>query len=653
MASVTKTPTKRVIANILSGGALTSPDNAILVIGLRGIEGDTTTILPDLKPVNANYPKIGLYKPYKLPSFNSGNSCLNWLSNCGFKVTLGVQYNETFPAPNSISVSTNGLTVSLNWTQSPYGFQSLIGIPLSGTATQSAATGSLISASVNTNNSSTLVLSIGIGTTFTTTGNISISFINNSDNQPDKNRTEQICMQLYHLFETLNGCASQVASPSANFPDVYISMLTQQDGGYSPSSTPISLPSPSVVTVANGITTLTWNDQGTAIANQNLLNSFGLLPDSQLGNTIVSQNGSSAASGTFVAKYLTNLTLASSPSLGSGKLGSTVTLAPFSVSIILNNATGAFVTTETLNIKLDATQDVFTLNKSVYKPYIVGWHEDNSTNSSLNNVFTTAVGVSGLNSNSSIAQNQGGRTFGFLANISVSKYLISSLPTAYHDTNAMVWAWYPYQAMITDVPLTACHVAACMCALASLNGKPFDPLNKIYFPSLPVSSDTTQFISVGTQGDSESALQLGFSPLYINTNGQASTVRVVTGELTIPGSGSQIDNEFFPITTWQIISAFGQDLINYYSSPQFTNTRKTMDVGQSILAGAIAMARTYEKAGMLENVENSKTYFILTNDSTDPSKWVLQIPVQIVPEFNSLDIDLNILSSLLSFGVSL
>jgi hypothetical protein len=627
MGAVVKTPSKRVITKLVSGGLLTTPNNSVLVVGLRGIEGEPSVVMPQLQP-QAGYPSIGLFKPYPLPMFTSGNAALSWMQSCGFTVNFGVQFTISLPAPNA-AVLSNGV-YTLTWNVQPYGFDQLLGIPLTGSVKQNTSVGTLSTATVY-NNKCTMTIDVSSGVTFSTTAPLTVVYINSATAYPDPHRTEQICMQLYHLFETLNSAPTQLTSPAVAFPNVYISVLTQQDAGYAPSSTPIALPAPHSATKSNGMTTLLWNSVSPSVDTA-ILEAFGRLPDGQLGNTLVDQ-ATSLGKGVFYQKL--------TPGYATGAIA----------GMIVQDVSGTFNATNTISVVLDATQSVFELMQGTYLPYVAGWHEDTTANLATYTLQFTN-GINALNETNSIAQNGGGRTFGFLSNTTINKNLVNTLPTNYHNTMNMIWGWYPYLTTMQDIPVTACDVTACLCAIGASNGAPFNPMNRIVMPSLPTPLETSQDISVSPQGQSETALQLGYTPVFVNSNGQAATVRMVTGELTMPNT-TQVDNEFFPLSTWQIISAYGQDLISYFSGPQFTNTRKRADVGNSIVAGAVSIAKQYQQQGMFENVNQYVSQFVLQNDPVDPAKWILQAPAQIIPEFNALDIDVNILSSLLSFSVSL
>ena len=540
--SIIKTPFVTTNDQIVATNGLTNANNNVLVITQRGIVNNAT-ILPDLTPLNG-FPKISLYEPFLLPAFGSGNDCLNYLKSCGFVIGFGETGALNLPVAASItSVST---VYTLIYTGIPSGFDLIVNNSITGTATQGSSTGTVVSASIVNGNAQ---LVINSANTFTT-AILTINYVNRSITTPDPAQTEIAAMTLWTLFSELNQVGNQLTVASNTFPQVYLLLMGQNDTSYSPNTAAISLPIPAYETIIGTSVVLSFS----AIPAN-----WGLLPDNQLGSSILTQ-ATSLATGVFYQKGLGNL------------IGSTT---PNAVCyIILNNVTGTFNDTNLTSIVLDGTQSIDIMNTGNYCKYWLGYTEVTSANAAKTTQFKNIIDAQ--NNLNNIDQHGGGLTFGFLANVSQPLALANNLQQL--NDRFIITTYFPQPvSSLNLLQNTPSQVSAFIIACAVMNAAPFNPMNNIVSATLTAPSNKTYWVQKGIQASSETILQVGWTPLYINTFGQVSTVRIVNSELFLPNT--QIpDNEFFPFSTWQIISDWNEDITSFCKQPQFTNKRKTEDL---------------------------------------------------------------------------
>lgn len=617
MATIIKTPFVTVQDQVVATNGLTNASNNINAISKRGIVS-SSTVLADLTPLYG-FPKISLYEPFLLPSFGSGNDCLTYLASCGFQIGFGQTGVLNLPAPTSVSTPSTGVYL-ITYTGVPSGFDLLVNNSITGAATQGSSVGVVVSATINVTGNAQLIVSSS--NTFITAA-IIISYVNRSITTPDPAQTEIVAMTLWTLFSELNYVGSQLTVTSSTFPQVYLTLMGQNDTGYSPNTSSISIGTPAYITSISGTSSV-------VLSFSTIPSNWGLLPDNQLGNSIVEQ-GSSAIEGVFFQKALGNL------------IGSTT---PNAICyIILNNVVGTFTAAAT-TIILDGTQTIATMIQGTYCPYWLGYTEVITANATITTQFKTIIDT--LNNLNNVEQNNGGLTFGFLGNISQTLTAASSLQQL--NDRYMVLTYFPQPISPTTlIQNTSSQVSAFIIACCAMNASPYNPMNNIISATLTAPSNSFYWIQKGIQASSETVLQVGWTPLYINSFNQVATIRIINSELLLPNTQTP-DTEFFPFSTWQIINSWNQTMVSLCKQPQYVNKRKTTDIGNSLLMAAVNLALTYQQNGMFSNVNNLKSLFSVQDNPIAPDQWIVNTPIQIVPELSGIQINVSIYSYLFNTG---
>lgn len=185
-------------------------------------------------------------------------------------------------------------------------------------------------------------------------------------------------------------------------------------------------------------------------------------------------------------------------------------------------------------------------------------------------------------------------------------------------------------------------MAASYCGIIACNDVPMNPLNNTLL-ELPVPADLTTVMN--DTNTITTTINLGWTPLAVNNSGSPYIVRAVTGRLYMPNS--QIpDNEFFPLTDWQIIGLWKKAVAQVTSQPQFINVRKSEQLKSRVITALQDMALTFQTEGMLYNMKSLIQQFVITDDQSDPSAYDATTPICLTPEFNALNITVNVLSYL-------
>jgi hypothetical protein len=266
---------------------------------------------------------------------------------------------------------------------------------------------------------------------------------------------------------------------------------------------------------------------------------FGITPLVTLGNTLISKDTSN--NGTLVSGTLAQVL----PGITADGVG-----------IELKDVVGEFTTGNVVSITLDSTQDVFSLLTSAKQypvsPYEIVAEADITSPTSkfipLFNYLNKANAPTSVNNSSFFAM-------GVVSNISTPKPQVGNLPVFDTGTSSPVGAeyitgaYYPYIRKLGDYPLTAAMVASSYAGIIACNDIPFNPVNNVSL-KLPVVADLTTVLN--DLSSITTVINLGWTPLAVNSKSQAYIVRAVTGLLYLPGSEAP-DTEYFPVTDWQII----------------------------------------------------------------------------------------------------
>ena len=435
-----KTPNISIRSSITNPAALPVLQQAVECVGHRSLIDGATHLTP-LTPM-PGYPQLQYFQPFVMPPLGSGNDALSYMKNLGFTVNYGLSGSLLFPAPTTVTVNVDG-TVTLSYAAQPQNYNLLLqnGFTAAITQTGSAATGIFLSA-----DTASYAITLGSVTgTFVTTGadTITLAYINNSLGRPDPNRTEEICMQIYYIYQVINNIGTLNNGSQYNFfkPNIIISVLTDREtsGSFSPNPASLSLGIPTATAIqTSGDVYVGWAAVPTQAA---------YVPLSPLGTSALNQLTSLA---TGVIKSI---------------------LAPFTISgcafvVNLGPVTGVFDTTHAINLNLDATQTVFALMETIpftaiVNPYNVATNTDITTNQ-----VEFFDYIAQVNQPTEVEKGHFG-VFGVFCNTTITaQSMVTLLPT---DVNNNWYApiYYPYIPYAGEYPQSSAMIAAAMVSEAT------------------------------------------------------------------------------------------------------------------------------------------------------------------------------------------
>lgn len=641
MPIINKVPNKKISINLQGAISIPSTDANILLIGHRaGAIASYSQLRP--KP---GYPQLTAYRSYDLPNFNSGDAALSYMQSLGFNVGYGLSNELLFIAPSQIIPPPNGplpsgelltnktkvkkqplqdnaTTTTLQWDSAPISFETLIGSPKTINITQinggHAAIATVQAVSLNP---CQLIL-INVQGTFTTNAQIMASYIDAKSTVPDPARTDEICMMVYSAFNSINTKFPQTINTIT--PTISICFLNPTDPGFQPNGSTIPYYQDSNLTKAALSAVQKLPNGNTGIYFANLPSNFGYTPLISLGNTLISKDSSNY--GTLV-QVLSGVT-------------------PSGVGIELTNLTGSFAVGDEVNFAMDATQDVFSLLTSPKEypvsPYEIATQADISSPTSkfipFFNYLAKANAPTSVNDGSFFA-------IGVVSNLSIPKQQASSLPVFDPSTfgaEYITGAYYPYTSKFGDYQICPAMVASSYAGIIACNDVPFNPLNNVLL-KLPVPADLSTVLN--DLSSITTAINLGWTPIGVNSRQQAYIVRAVTGLLYLPGTETP-DTEYFPVTDWQIIGLWKKAVFQVLGLPQFTNKRKSPKLKDSVVNALQPLALNFDDKEMFYNMAKLVGEFEVVDDDQDPAKYKVITPVCVTPEFNSIEVMVNVLSYL-------
>lgn len=623
-----KTPNISIKTNIQQVGAVPSIQATIACVGHRtAIGGALTPLVPA-----AGFPTLQYFFPFNLPTFSSGDQALSYMKSLGFTVNYGLSGTLIFPAPSLVTVNAD-TTVTLSFATAPANYSLLMQNGFSSTVAQTttSAMGTFKSFVNNLTISSTLypanIILSGISGTFLTTSadTLTLSYINNNLGLPDPNRTEEICMQVYYIYNAMNDIAG---GAQYNFiqPSVFLSVLTDREtgGSFSPNPASLSLGGPSAVSTPSGnVQLLGWTT---------LPSNWVYVPLQSLGSTTISQ--------------ITNVTSATLISVQPAQIVNS-TYCPYVLAVVAPVV--PFVITDVVSMVLDSTQNVFVLMDSLSFTCIVDPYDV-----ALNTDITTAQAtffnyIASANQPTEVEKGHFG-IFGVFANTSIPAQQMSTLPTGVNNVPAQWHApvYYPYAPLVGEYPQSSAVIAAGYAAFFSCNTAPYNPQSLLTLPGVLSSANTQNRVVYGLTGatSSEIALDLGWSPLCVSPTGTVFPARLITGQVTLPNT-NVIDVEFFPLSTWQIVTYFQQQIYVALIAAGVKQLRQTPQVLTNVRGVVIAIMKNFENLGMFENV-NFWAKKVVVAQSNVPDTILIQVPVQVIPELASAFVQVGLISSLIS-----
>lgn len=211
-----------------------------------------------------------------------------------------------------------------------------------------------------------------------------------------------------------------------------------------------------------------------------------------------------------------------------------------------------------------------------------------------------------------------------VVSVTASSITINQAATAAGSSVALT-----IQNVISQNPeILACAQAAVMMASAF----PYNPLQGVVAGGILPPAKQSDWIVVSAAGSSETALQSGLSPMYVQPGNTVALLRTRT---------TWTMNGLIPVTAyfdWQdlvTLNDFREDVFEISQNPPFNNnpggTKDSQFVANLFKDEVIRLAKQFEDEGAFQAVSSLAPQFIVQNSTLQRGRFDFQIPVNVLP----------------------
>lgn len=180
------------------------------------------------------------------------------------------------------------------------------------------------------------------------------------------------------------------------------------------------------------------------------------------------------------------------------------------------------------------------------------------------------------------------------------------------------------------------EMAAAAAAKMAGNLAPFNPLDSVTIQNVAAPLIQTDWPTVGAGLESESALNQGWTPLYVKPNGEVAFVRTVTGRLSADGSGSPVVTAYYDVQDFNVLYLWRKTLWTRFSQPDFKQRKASATAAQDIKSEAIRLATAFEDQGMFQAVKDLAKEFVVQRGVSDRSRLDVLTPVNVIPGLHDI-----------------
>lgn len=225
-----------------------------------------------------------------------------------------------------------------------------------------------------------------------------------------------------------------------------------------------------------------------------------------------------------------------------------------------------------------------------------------------------------------VANNQFG-SFGVVFNRSTVDP--ASLPTP--DTQFIVPVWLRDTGTSGDAPAYSIgEMAAAAAARMASNLIPFNPLDGVSLGGVAAPAKQSDWPSVGDSAESETALDRGWTPLYVKPNGEVAFVRTITSRISADGSGSPEVTSYYDVQDFQVLYYWRKTLYTRFSQPDFRR-KASAATARLLKSELIRMAKAFEDQNMFQAVDLLAKKFQVQRATTDRHAFEFKTPVNVIP----------------------
>lgn len=267
-----------------------------------------------------------------------------------------------------------------------------------------------------------------------------------------------------------------------------------------------------------------------------------------------------------------------------------------------------------------ASDAALTAIRNTKGEFIVGPH-DGVSGSGMSPAATKLKAQALLVSGATRTSNNQFGTFAVVFNRSVDDP--ANLPAP--DSQYLVPVWL-YDSGSPDYSIGEMGAAAA--AVMAANPIPFNPLDDTTLQNVDPPADSDDWPTVGDNAESETALQKGWTPLYVKPNEEVAFVRTITSRLSVDGTGTPVVGSYYDVQDFQVLYYWRK--AEYTLLKQFKK-KASAAVATRIKGALINLAIAFEEQEMFQAVAQLAKQFIVQRASTDRHAFEIKTPVNVVP----------------------
>lgn len=176
-------------------------------------------------------------------------------------------------------------------------------------------------------------------------------------------------------------------------------------------------------------------------------------------------------------------------------------------------------------------------------------------------------------------------------------------------------------------------IAECAAAFAAVVAggvAPFNPNDDKAIGGLAAPALQEDWYTVGGGLETETILNLGWTPLKVLPNGKVAIVRARTARTTT-GNGVTAVNSYFDVEDFQVLYFWRKTVFTRLTQPDLVNVKASAQTANLIKSELIRLAKLFETQGMFQAVDQLAKLFIVQRSTSDRSRFDVKTPVNVIP----------------------
>lgn len=210
------------------------------------------------------------------------------------------------------------------------------------------------------------------------------------------------------------------------------------------------------------------------------------------------------------------------------------------------------------------------------------------------------------------------------------------------DSQFVVGVWLPDSSVGDDAPAYSIgEMAAAAAGKMGSNISPFNPLDSVTIVGIDAPAKISDFPTVGAGLESESALNQGWTPLYVKPNGEVAFVRTVTGRISADGSGLPVVQSYYDVQDFQVLYFWRKTVFTRFSQPDFKQRKASNDTAREIKSELIRLATEFEDEQMFQAVSELAKQFQVERNASDRHRFDVKTPVNVIPGLHVIAVNVQ------------